>query len=129
MSVSDELRALRLEKNLSAKDMADVIQRLYPKFDKTVLSKCEHGGEYGVQIRADAVDALYAEFAPELLEARKRVRDGNRRLTCRVSARLENDVYKALQRRMKVDGYATNQDLITALVMRYVHGKEQGTDV
>ncbi len=125
MPVSDELRALRLGKKLSAKAMADVIQRLYPKFDKTVLSKCEHGSEYGVQIRANAVDALYAEFAPELLEPRKRARDGNRRLTCRVSARLENDVYEALQRHMRTDGYATNQDLLTALVLRYI---EEGHD-
>lgn len=129
MPVSDELRALRLEKNLPAKAMADVIQRLYPKFDKTVLSKCEHGDEYWVQIRADAVDALYAEFAPELLAARKRARDGNRRLTHRVSARLTDEDYEALQRHMRADGYATNQDLITALVLRYIYEKEHPTDV
>ncbi|MCM1439197.1 MAG: hypothetical protein NC131_08345 [Roseburia sp.] len=120
MSIADEIRTLRLEKNIPAKAMAEVIQQLYPKFDKTVLSKCEHGDEYGVHIRPDAVDALYAAFAPELLEARKRARDGNRRLTSRVSARLTDEDYEALQRRMRADGYATNQDLLTALVKRYI---------
>ena len=122
MAVSDEIRALRLAKNIPAKAMVEVIQKLYPKFDKTVLSKCEQGEKYGVHIRPAAVDALYEAFAPELLEAQKRARDGNRRLTNRVSVRLTDEDYKALQRQMKAHGFATNQALLTALVRWYIKG-------
>lgn len=120
MATADDLRRLRTEKGLSAKVMADVIRRHYPKFDKTVLSKCEHGDEYGVVIKDDILSILYAEFAPELLTAHKATRSGKHRLTCRISARLENDVYGALQRQMQADGYATTQELLTDLVQKYI---------
>ena len=120
MAVSDELRRLRIEKGIPAKEIVEILQRHYPKFDKTLLSKCEHWGEYGVHIRPEAMDAIYAELAPELLAPRKRARDGNRRLVCRVSARLETEDYEALQQRMVADGYATNQDMLTDLLRRYI---------
>ena len=122
MSVSDEIRALRLAKNIPAKDIAETIRELYPKFDKTVLSKCEHGEDYGIHIRADAVDALYAKFAPELMEPRKKARRGGNLLTCRISARLTDEAYAALQQRMKADGYATTQGWIAAMVAQYTKG-------
>ena len=122
MSRADDLRRLRIEKELPAKAMVEVIQRLYPKFDKTVLSKCEHGGEYGVSIRPEALSALFAEFDPDGPLAASKSRHGMHRLTCRVSARLDDSTYEALQRRMKADGYATNQDWIAAMVAQYIKG-------
>lgn len=120
MSVSDEIRALRLAKNIPAKDIAETIRELYPKFDKTVLSKCEHGDEYGVVIKDDALAAVYAKFAPGALEPSKATRHGKHRLTCRVSARLDGELYAALQQQMRADGYATTQDLLADLVRRYI---------
>lgn len=123
MSSSDDLRRLRIEKSLPAKDMVEVIQGIFPKFDKTVLSKCEHGGEYGVSIQPEALEALYQKFDPDgEFRAEKPTRHGKHRLTCRISARLETADYEALQRRMEADGYATNQDWIAAMVAQYING-------
>lgn len=127
MSSSNDLRKLRTERGLSAKEMADVVRRAYPKFDKTVLSKCEHGDEYGVVIKDDALAALYAEFAPGSLEPPKATRHGKHRLACRISARLESDLYGALQRQIKADGYATTQDWLTDMVTKYI--KEDSNNV
>ncbi len=120
MSTDKELRQLRLEKGLSAREMATVIQRRFPKFDKTVLSKCEHGEEYGVEIRPEALDALYAEFDPGGKPPQKPRKADGHRLTHSVKARLPDGLYAQLQRQMEADGYATNQDLITELVMKYI---------
>ena len=63
--MAEELRELRLSKQIPAKDMVAVVQAIYPKYDKTVQSKCENGDAYGVSLRPDAMAALYAHFAPE----------------------------------------------------------------
>ncbi len=93
---------------------------IYPKYDKTVQSKCENGDAYGVSLRPDAMAALYAHFAPELAESRKTAKKDAHRLTCRISARLETADYEALQRLIEAEGYATTQDWLTATVRRYI---------
>ena len=116
----NDLRDLRVRKQLPVKDMVEVVRELYPKFDKTVQSKCENGDAYGILLRPDAMDALYRRFAPDILEGRRLARRERHRLTCRISARLENADYAALQQHLKADGYATMQDLLTDLVRRYL---------
>lgn len=44
--MAEELRELRLSKSIPAKDMVAVVQQIYPKYDKTVQSKCENGEVY-----------------------------------------------------------------------------------
>lgn len=118
--MAEELRELRLSKQIPAKDMVAVVQAIYPKYDKTVQSKCENGDAYGVSLRPDAMAALYAHFAPELAEGRKAVKKDAHRLTCRISARLETADYEALQRLIEAEGYTTTQDWLTATVRRYI---------
>lgn len=118
--MAEELRELRLSKQIPAKDMVAVVQQIYPKYDKTVQSKCENGEAYGVSLRPDAMAALYAHFAPELAESRKTAKKDAHRLTCRISARLETADYEALQRLIEAEGYATTQDWLTATVRRYI---------
>lgn len=111
-----DLKKLRQSKNIPAKDMVAVIKKIFPKYDKTVQSKCENGAMYGVSLRKDAVDAICDAFAPELKNSRKN--DGHK-LTCRISCRLENSEYEALQRNIKADGYTTTQDWLSDVVKRY----------
>lgn len=126
MTTAEELRALRVEKQIPAKEMVAVIQRLYPKFDKTMLSKCEHGGEYGAAIPRAAMDALYAEFAPELAAQHARVerrKKDRHRHTDKITVRIENEAYAALQQLIKDDGYGTVQAWGNAMVVQYLKSK------
>lgn len=118
--MAEELRELRISKQIPAKDMVAVVQQLYPKYDKTVQSKCENGDAYGVSLRPDALAALYDHFAPELAQARKAAKKDAHRLTCRISARLETAEYEALQRLIEEDGYATMPDWLAATVRSYI---------
>lgn len=120
----NELRELRMRLQLPVKDMVEVVRTLYPKFDKTVQSKCENGIAYGVSLRPDALEALYRAFDPEALESRRKPKKEKHRLTCRISARLEDDDYNALQQHLEADGYSTMQELLTDLVRRYLKEKE-----
>jgi len=118
--MSEELRELRISKQIPVKDMVAVVQTLYPKYDKTIQSKCENGEAYGVSIRPDAMKALYERFAPERLEPPKRTRHGQHRLTCRISCRLENEDYEALQQLIEASGCATVQDWLTGIVRELI---------
>ena len=119
MSSNNELRSLRVDLGLPARDIVAVVQEMYPKYDKTMQSKCERGEEYGVTIQADAMKALYARFAPDGTKVSRRKKDRHR-LAGRISCRLEDADMEALQQRMEADGYATAQELLTALVRRYL---------
>ena len=96
-----------MDLGLPAKDMVAVVQELYPKYDKTMQSKCENGDDYGISIRPDAMKALYAKFAPNGTKTSRRKKDRHR-LANRVSRRL--------------DGYSTAQELLADLVRRYLLG-------
>lgn len=115
--MAEELRELRVTKQIPAKDMVAVVQSLYPKYDKTVQSKCENGEAYGVTIRPDAMTALYKRFAPERLEPPKRTRHGQHRL---ISCRLEDGDYAALQQLIEASGCATVQDWLTGIVRKLI---------
>lgn len=121
VGMSNELRSLRMDLGLPAKDMVAVVQELYPKYDKTMQSKCENGDDYGISIRPDAMKALYAKFAPNGTKTSRRKKDRHR-LANRVSCRLEDADMAALQRRMEADGYSTAQELLADLVRRYLLG-------
>ncbi len=122
--MAGDLRELRLRCRLPAKEMVAVVQELYPKYDKTMQSKCERSAEYGVDLRPDAMEALYRRFDPAALEARKQKKNSGHRLTCRVSCRLEGEDYRALQQHIQGDGYKTMQEWLTDMVRAYLREKE-----
>ena len=124
-----DLKQLRVAKQIPGKDMVAVVQRRYPKFDKTMLSKCENGSVYGVMLRPDASEDLLQAFDAERITAAPPVKKCRHRLTCRISARLEDADYAALQQYSSEDGYATMQDWITDIVRAYIKSKEGSNEL
>lgn len=122
----NELRALRQSRNIPAPKMVAVVKRFHSTFDGPMLSKCENSDKYGVRISRKALDALYREFAPDMIPSVKRKRDGRHRLTKRVSGRLENSEHAALLEQIKAAGYATTQDWVTDMARQYI--KKQKTN-
>ena len=120
--MADDLRSLRQSRGILAKDMVAVVRELYPKYDKTIQSKCENGDVYGIQLRPDAMAALLAAFPPEAMEAPHKPKKERRRLTCRIAARLEQAEHEALQQRLKADG-VTMQQWLTSVVREYLASK------
>lgn len=123
--MSDELRQLRLQKNLLVKDMVEIIRPLYPKYDKTVQSKVENGDAYGIELRKEAMDALYKAFDPEALTRKRKARDTHR-LTCRLYCRLEDEDYIKLKKIVAAEGFSTMQGWLSARILEYIKAKEAG---
>lgn len=130
----NELRSLRISRGLKASDMVAVVRRLYPKYDKTLETKCERGDQYGIELRRDALDVLKAAFAadgatapdvpaetPALPQPRKKPRNHeNRSLPCRIYGRLSKTVFAELQQAIRADGYVTMQEWLACAVQRYL---------
>lgn len=100
--------------------MVLTVRALFPKYDKMLQSKCEHGDEYGIDIKLKAMDALLEKYAPELLAKEKHRRDGCHRLKCKVMCRLEDDEYAALVKRIKEDGFDTMQAWLAWIIRNYL---------
>ena len=121
----ENLKELRQRLQIHAKDMVAVVKEHYPKYDKMLQSKCEHVNEYGVQLTDDAMAAIRARFAPDLLKPEKRAERDQHKLPHRIYCRLSNDAYDQLQQCLKRDG-RTAQAWLTEMVRQYLdNGKEQ----
>lgn len=123
---SKDLQSLCRDFNLSPKEMVEVIKKLYPKFDKTSLTKCVHSDQYGLELPSEAIAALYEHFAPEIMpqavRVERRKKDRHRR-TGRITIRIENEAYEALQRLIAADGYHTTQEWGSAMAYQYLKSK------
>lgn len=126
--MAEDLRELRISKQIPAKKMVAVVRQLYPKYDKTMQSKCERGDEYGIRIREDALEALYATFAPERLEQKQVKRSSGHKLKCRISCRLADEVHAELLEFISEDGYKTMQDWLTDTVDKYIRRKRRARE-
>ena len=104
--------------NIPKSEIVEAVRTLYPGFDKTLLSKCENGYRYGIQLRKDAEKLILMTFAPNAQKSRKK--DFHKK-TNRISARLSNDVYTALQQAIVQRG-CTMQDFIEGLVLDFIKG-------
>ena len=129
--MAEELRELRLSKQIPAKDMVAVVQQIYPKYDKTVQSKCENGEIYGVSLRPDAMAALYAHFAPEVVEQRKAAKKDAHRLTAYtiVSRALATVFASCLASACTAFVFASTDSMIDHIEWRCIYGsfgKEKG---
>lgn len=118
--MSNELQTLRLSRKIPARDMAEVVQTIYPRFDRYLLSKCESDDVYGVQIKRDALNALYQKFDPEAWAKRKRHSDGHKN-RFRIYCRMDGETYKRLIAQIRQDGFKTVQDWILDQVMAYIN--------
>lgn len=117
------LKSLRISKNIPSKELVAEVRKMYPKYDKPLQSKCERGEDYGIELRRDALEALFEKYAPEQLEAMKRRRSDTHRLKCRISCRLEDDDYNHLMVFMKDDGFTEVQAWLTNMVRNYIKAK------
>lgn len=123
--VKNILRRLRETHKIPVKVIVDAVRELYPKYDRTLQSKCEHGDEYGIDLRRNALDSLLEQFAPELLEEEKYRRGGCHRLTCRVHCRLDAEDYSALLICIKAEGYSTMQGWLSHKICKYLREKRE----
>ncbi|PWM26744.1 MAG: hypothetical protein DBX48_04310 [Limosilactobacillus fermentum] len=125
--MGNELRSLRVELGLPAKDIVEIVRTIYPKYDKTMQSKCERSDEYGVILQPDAMATLRKQLDPLGKTVDKRKKDRHR-LTNRLHCRLDDTTYQVLQQKMEADGFASSQELLASLIRDYLGEGEKTRD-
>lgn len=118
-----DLRSLRQKKNISAKDIIELVRSMFPGFDKTLHSKCENGDKYGITLKISAQNAIIMKHAPELMEKEKRRRQGNHKLTATVFCRVDNETHRKLHDKIRNEGWTSVQSWLTEIILEYLGGK------
>lgn len=116
------LRDFVKRRHIPMMDLLEVVQTIYPRCDKSLLSKCAHGEETGAKLRDDALRALTVHFQEDGTQPNpERRRKKPNRCVCRVT----DAVFEALQRRLRQTGQSV-QDYIEALILAdlQAHRKE-----
>lgn len=117
------LRDFVKRRHIPMMDLLEVVQTIYPRCDKSLLSKCAHGEETGAKLRDDALKALMVHFREDGAQtaSTERRRKKPNRCVCRVT----DAVFEALQRRLQQTGQSV-QDYIEALILAdlQAHRKE-----
>ncbi|MBR2226734.1 MAG: hypothetical protein IJ893_02575 [Bacteroidales bacterium] len=121
------IRALRSERHIPVADIVEVVSAIYPRFDRYLLSKVEHGEEYGIRLRADAQHELLTHFKVTE-DGSKARRKPSRSKPRRISCRLTDKAYGLLQRELDRTG-VTMQSWLEALIAKaLIGGNEHGID-
>jgi hypothetical protein len=102
------------------KDLVEIVRGLYPKYDKTLHSKVKRGDAYGITLRQDAQKAVCEAYG---INPSNQRRSDNRTLPGRISCRLDNATYEALQQLVKSDGYDTMQSWLSQHLRSHVKRK------
>ncbi len=113
---------------MKPQDTVALMQGMFPSFDKTVLSKCSKPEKYGCvlhpagyeTLRDMAVEAEKAQQQEAPQEPQKPKKRFRHKLTRQVSGRLSERKYETLQHYIRLDGYETTQDWVTAQVDTYI---------
>lgn len=114
----NRLKAVRQASGLSPRQLVADIRQTFPRYDKTLHSKCEHTEDYGVQLDNRALKALEKRYG--LTRARE-----NRTKPMRITVRFESGQYSQLQRALEVRGL-TAQSYALRAIMRAVIADLEG---
>lgn len=108
-SSGNEITNLRISHALAARDMAETVQGLYPRFDRYLLSKCEATDQYGIEIKPDALKLLYMTYAPTEWKRYQRRHTDRHKRTHSIRCRLDDPTFQALLIMIHELGFETVQ--------------------
>lgn len=117
-----QMKEFREGRNLSQRDIIDVVQESAPGFDKYLLSKVEHPEKYGIRLLNEIEQNLVEAFPLTAPEARKPDRRKN---PCRLYCRVGKRMYGQLQRALQADGFKTTQDGLVYIISKYLEGHKE----
>ena len=106
----NKLRELRRRVKAKPADFVAAVRTIYPKYDKTLESKCEHGEDSRAHLRPDAMKYLIEKY-----DALAKTADTHR-LKGRVSCRLTTDACETFKIYIDERGYFTVQDYLSEYI-------------
>lgn len=114
--MSNELRDLRLSSGIPASEIAEAVRKIYPKFDRHLLSKVEHPDDYGVHLLPRGMAAARA-LVPDWKPKKKDTHRNKFRIYCR----MDEATYVKLIGQIRQDGFKTVQDWMLDQITAYIN--------
>lgn len=96
-----------------------VLKEKYPGFDKPMWSRCRHPDKYGVRLTVEA-EKLLREKGVEIPRRRRDKRSARR--SNRITFRVPDAVFSALQRTIDASSGETMQDAVEKAVIQFLGG-------
>lgn len=127
-----QLKEIREGTGAMAKDVALVVQNIFPKFSRQLLSQAESWRNYGVIIHPDGLRAICEAYGirlckPEVAvtvekEAAPRKRE-RRKLGRKLTFRMTHGDFEVLQQRVQDDGFTSVQAWLYAKITELLGGE------
>lgn len=122
--MSNRLRELRLSSEATPQEMVDIVRVMYPKYDRTLQSKCEHTEDYGVELTYSAFRKLVIELlGKSAWDQYKRRTDGNRKNQKRIMIRMDDETYRRFMAQIHRDGFETVQAWGLDHILAYINAR------
>lgn len=109
------------------KDIAAVVQDVFPKFTRQLLAQCENADKYGILLHPAALELICnaykielspAEFSAEVSKEPKAKKQSKRKLPRKLTLRMTETDFERLQQRLHDDGFQTVQAWIYHTVIK-----------
>ena len=103
------------ENGVTTEEIVETVREIFPKYNKSLLTKCERPAEYGIELRPKAVELLRERFGE--IKAKN---DGHK-LTTRLACRVPDAIYSTFKEIAEATGNTVNS-LAYELVRDYLRG-------
>lgn len=121
--MSNKLRDLRTASEATPQAMVDIVRMHYPKYDKTLQSKCEHTEDYGVELTYPAFRELVIKLLGQAeWDKYKKQTDGHKNQK-RITIRMDNETFRRFMAQIHQDGYDTVQAWGMDHILAYINAR------
>lgn len=128
------LKPIRESTGAMAKDVALVVQNRFPKFTRQLLAQAEAYEKYGVLIHPEGMKAICDHYGISLDPVEISVstpskprKKPNRKLGRKLTFRMTDKDFEALQQRVQSDGFDSVQAWLYAAVTKMLGGATNGS--
>lgn len=121
--MGNRLRELRMASEVTPQTMVDIVRLDYPKYDKTLQSKCEHTEDYGVELTYPAFRKLVIQLLGKAeWDKYKKYTDGHLNQK-RIMIRMDDETFKRFMAQIHQDGYDTVQAWGLDHILAYINAR------
>lgn len=121
------LRDLRMISKATPQEMVDIVRVRYPKYDRTLQSKCEHTDDYGVELTYPAFRELVIRLLGKDEWAKYKKRTDGHRNQNRITIRMDSETFRRFMAQIHQDGYDTVQSWGLELILAYINARSDET--
>jgi len=121
--MENQLRELRMASQATPQEMVDLVRVRYPKYDRTLQSKCEHTDLYGVELTYPAFRDLVIRLLGKAAWDQYKKRTDGHKDKKRIMIRMDDETFRRFMAQIHQDGYDTVQAWGMDHILAYINAR------